>query len=74
MTTPGTGHQLRPLSPTQATPISPAALPDTVTVVPLIDELGCCYLRHHVYIHDAQLPDQIRLDTTHLGYSVLGQL
>lgn len=74
MTTPGTGHQPRPLSPTQATPIPPAGLPDTVTVVPLIDELGRRYLRHHVYIHDAQLPDQIRLDTTHLGYSVLGQL
>ena len=52
----------------QAIPIPIGSSPGIVTVMPVNDKVGRPYLRHHVYIHDAQLDDQIRLDSTHLAY------
>jgi hypothetical protein len=64
----------RPLVPMQAVPISPIGLADTVAFVPMNDVLGRRYLRHGVYIRDAQLHGQIRLRATHLGWSDNGRI
>jgi hypothetical protein len=61
------------LTPTQVIQIAPLGLPDTVALVPM-GEIGRRYLRHHVYIRDAQLRGQIRLRATHLGWSDGGQI
>lgn len=47
----------------------PLASPPWVKVLPLNDEVGRPYLLHNAYIHDAQLPIQIPLETTHLAYA-----
>jgi hypothetical protein len=52
---------------------SPLSGSDTVALVP-VNDLGRRYLRHNVYIRDAQLRDQIRLRTTHLGWSDAGRI
>jgi hypothetical protein len=64
----------RPLAPAQAVPVPPVGLPDTVAFVPMNDALGRRYLRHGVYIRDAQLHGQIRLRATHLGWSDNGRI
>lgn len=63
----------RPLTPAQATRIQPVGLPDTVAFIS-VNDLGRRYLRHDVYIGDAQLRDQIRLRATHLGWSDNGRI
>jgi hypothetical protein len=63
----------RPLAPSEVTRIQPVGLPDTVALVP-VNDLGRRYLRHDVYIRDAQLRDQLRLRTTHIGWSDNGRI
>jgi hypothetical protein len=62
-----------PLARTQAVQVAPIGMADTVALVPM-GELGRRYLRHDVYIRDAQLRGQIRLRATHLGWSDEGRI
>ena len=62
-----------PLARTQAVQVAPIGMADTVALVPM-GELGRRYLRHAVYIRDAQLRGQIRLRATHLGGPTMGGL
>lgn len=61
-------HTPRMLAPTEVVPIPPAGLDDVVVLVPL-GEVGRRYLRHDVYLRDAELHQQIRLSATHFGFS-----
>jgi hypothetical protein len=45
-----------------------------VALVPINDGIGRRYLRHGIYIRDAQLQCQIRLHATHLGWSDNGRI
>lgn len=58
----------------QAAGVSPIGLADTVALVPVNNDLGRRYLRHDVYIRDAELHGQIRLRATHLGWSDNGRI
>jgi hypothetical protein len=45
-----------------------ADAPAWVKILPVNDAVGRPYLPYDAYIHDAQRPDQIPLNTTHLAY------
>jgi hypothetical protein len=47
-------------------------LPGTVALMPM-GEIGHRYLRHDIYLRDAQLRRQSRLCATHLGWSDRGK-
>ncbi len=68
MTTPAASKYKAPWIAGLAIQLPLASTPHWVKVLPVNDEVGRPYLPSHAYIHDAQLPVQIPLNTTHLAY------
>lgn len=68
MTTPAISKYKAPWIVKLYIQLSLADTPHWVKVLPVNDKVGRPYLEHHAYIHDAQLPVQIPLNTTHLAY------